>query len=88
MASVRVPLHGWRRLSKVSSALQPTAPHPTPTPSQIAAEEGLATTAVVQRHWDQVVPYVGHESALIWPIFRGVDGNSEPRPPQPPTPTR
>ena len=35
------------------------------------------TQSYVLRHWDQVVPYVGHESALIWPIFRGVDAGGD-----------
>ncbi|MEE2754569.1 MAG: cupin domain-containing protein [Candidatus Latescibacterota bacterium] len=25
---------------------------------------------MVIRHWQEVTPYVGHETALIWPIFR------------------
>ena len=84
MASNRAPLHGWRRLSKVAAALQSASPHPTLPTTPAAAEEGRPpTTGMVQRHWDQVVPYVGHESALIWPIFRGAGGNSEPRPPAP-----
>eukprot|EP01045_Picozoa_sp_COSAG04_P032883 COSAG04_NODE_6595_length_1297_cov_1.560935_2_plen_92_part_00 len=87
MASNRATLHGWRRLSKVAAALQSASPHPTlpttPAPGPAAAEERPATTGMVQRHWDQVVPYVGHESALIWPIFRGAGGNSEPGPPPP-----
>ena len=31
----------------------------------------------MQRHWEQVVPYVGHESAIIWPIFRGRDSKAD-----------
>ena len=26
---------------------------------------------MVIRNWEEVTPYVGHETALIWPIFRG-----------------
>lgn len=38
---------------------------------------GASTQTYILRHWDQVVPYVGHESALIWPVFRGVDGKAD-----------
>ena len=51
------------------------------TGAPVAPARCAAASANIQsyvlRHWDQVVPYVGHESALIWPIFRGVDGNAD-----------
>ena len=31
----------------------------------------------MQKHWDAVEPYVGHESAIIWPIFRGIGGQCD-----------
>lgn len=30
----------------------------------------MAGSQVVKRNWRDETPYVGHESAIIWPIFR------------------
>ena len=35
------------------------------------------TKKPVVRNWRQVTPYVGHESAIIWPIFRGGEDTAE-----------
>ncbi len=32
------------------------------------------TSKPVLRNWREVTPYVDHESAIIWPIYRGGDG--------------
>ena len=35
------------------------------------------TNKPVVRNWREVTPYVGHESAIIWPIFRGGEDTAE-----------
>ena len=63
------------RIARLASHIQNRPTAPAPSPGSVVS--GASTQGYVLRHWDQVVPYVGHESALIWPIFRGVDGKPD-----------